>query len=57
MAKPKLKVQLIKNNAKGNNARLDTTETTLQKVEDTTNKEKIQQKMNKLRNTQQTNMK
>ena len=37
MAKPKLKVQLIKNNAKGNNARLDTTETTLQKVEDTTN--------------------
>ena len=37
MAKPKLKVQLIKNNAKGNNARLHTMETTLQKVEDTTN--------------------
>ena len=37
MAKPKLKVQMIKNNAKGNNARLDTLETTFQKAEDTIN--------------------
>ena len=37
MAKPKLKAQMIKNNAKSNNARLDTLETTFQKAEDTIN--------------------
>ena len=38
MVKPKLRVKLIKNNAKDNNARLHIMETALQKSEDTLNK-------------------
>ena len=38
MVKPKLRVKLIKNNAKDNNARLHIMETALQKTEDTLNK-------------------